>query len=73
MYVFLECLTVVALIALFATVLIAGSFVLVALGQGINAVWRIGKKAAEPASAQTPRLSLALQPAILSSTEPLSR
>jgi hypothetical protein len=69
MYVLLECLTVLALVALVAVLLFAVSAVLVALGHGITAMRRITRNAAEPAIAQEPRLPLALQRTILTSTE----
>lgn len=52
MYVVFEYLTVLALIAVAVTLLFAGSVVLVALGQGINAIWRIARKPAEPVMVQ---------------------
>lgn len=73
MFVLVEYLTVLALIALFATLLLAGSVVLVGLGQGINAVLRIARKSTGPAIAKQIRLSAALQPAILTSSDSVAR
>jgi hypothetical protein len=52
MYVFFECLTVLALVMLVATLLFAVCVVLVALEQGITILWRTARKAAKPAVAQ---------------------
>ena len=52
MYVFLECMTVLALVGLVAMVLFAVCVVVMALGQGITAMERIASKAAERALAQ---------------------
>jgi hypothetical protein len=49
MYVIFEYLTIVALVALVTSVVLAGSLVLLALEQGINRVRRIARKSAEPA------------------------
>ena len=73
MYVLVEDLTILALVVLLATLLFAGSVVLVALGQAIQAARRSAHKAAEPAMTQQPRLSADLQPVILTSTELLAR
>ena len=64
MYVIVEYLTILALITLFASLLFAGSVVLVALGEGLNAVRRRARKS-EPGMAQESQFSVALQPAIL--------
>lgn len=52
MYVSLECLTVLALVTLVATLLFAACVVLVALEQGITMLWRTTRKAAKPAVVQ---------------------
>jgi hypothetical protein len=69
MYVLLECLTVLALVALVAVLLFAVIAVLVALSHGIMAMRRMAPNAAEPAITQEPRMSLAPQRTILTSTE----
>jgi hypothetical protein len=71
MYVVVECLTIVAVIALFTTLLLAGSMVLVALGEGINWVRQKVRRSAELAVAQ--ESSGSLQPVVLTSTEPVAR
>jgi hypothetical protein len=73
MYVLLESLTVLALVALVAVLLFAVCAVFVALGHWIAAIWRVARKAAERATTQETRLSLALQGTILASTEPPAR
>ncbi|HEV3276424.1 MAG TPA: hypothetical protein VG860_06375 [Terriglobia bacterium] len=73
MYVFLEGLTVLALVVVVAMLLFAAFVGLMALRQGITAMRRIARKAAEPATAQKTGLSMALQGAILTSTEPSAR
>lgn len=73
MYVVLEGLTVLALVALVATLLFAVSVVLVTLGQGISGMGRVASKAVERLRAQEPELSLVPQGTILPSTEPPAR
>jgi hypothetical protein len=64
---------VVALVAMAALVLLAVSVTVVALGHGITAMMRVARQAAEPAIGGGAMLSLALQPAIVSSKEPARR
>ena len=52
MYAFFECLTLVVLVTLFATLLFAASVVFVALEQGITLVWRNARRAEKPAVVQ---------------------
>lgn len=52
MYVFFECLTLLALVTLVATLLFAACVVLVALEQGITILWRTTRKAEKPAVVQ---------------------
>jgi hypothetical protein len=73
MYVFVEGLTVLALVVVVAMLLFAAFVGLMALREGITAMRRIARKAAEPATAQETGLSMALQGAILTSTEPSAR
>ncbi len=74
MYVLLESLTLLALVAVVTTLLFAACVVLAALSHGVAAVWRIASKAADGTMAQQPELSPALQQAtILTSTQPLAR
>jgi hypothetical protein len=73
MYIFSEYMTALFLVGLVAVLLLAVSVVLVAAKQGVTAVWRIGRETTAPAIAQESGLSLALQRAILTSTEPSAR
>jgi hypothetical protein len=73
MYAFLECLMVVALVAMVAMLLFAACVAGVALGQGLTVLWRVARKAARPAIASETGLSLVLQGVVLTSTEPPAR
>ena len=73
MYLFLECLAVLALVAVVADLLFTICVVLLALGQGISAMWRVARKATQPLTAHETGVSLALQGAILTSTERSAR
>ncbi len=59
MYLFLECLTVLGLVAVVAMLLFAGCVVLMAAAQGMAAIWRTVRKTAGPATDQEAALSLA--------------